>query len=241
MRRRAHFCAPPNGRIPTLTIAQRKRARFYAHLSQCSSFAIVAARRADLDEAANYDGDCWKQATSYWDTLLGFLEFCGCSPAYTVPALPSGLNAEPGAELALPGRVGVDSHDWFGCPVVPPVCGSAAKAPAVIGRSKAVARVMTLRFMPDPSECTTIQSGIAYPTRESTPGRPIYSMKLVAHRRGSVGFGIPRCSFRAKDGGHLGQGAAVAQRVVSGSSRPRDCGRSNAWLPRVPGFSAIRA
>jgi hypothetical protein len=23
----------------------------------------------------------WKQATSYWETECGFLEFCGCSPA----------------------------------------------------------------------------------------------------------------------------------------------------------------
>jgi hypothetical protein len=58
------------------------------------------------------------QATSYWDTLFGFFEFCGCSPAYTVPALPSGLNAEPGAEAELPGGFGVASQLAFGCPVL---------------------------------------------------------------------------------------------------------------------------
>ena len=57
------------------------------------------------------------QATSYWDTLFGFLEFCDCSPAYTVPAFPSGLNAEPGAEIELPGWFGVSSQLAFGCPV----------------------------------------------------------------------------------------------------------------------------
>ncbi len=33
-------------------------------------------------------------------------EFCGCFPAYLGPAVPSGLNAEPGAEVALPGVLG---------------------------------------------------------------------------------------------------------------------------------------
>jgi hypothetical protein len=50
--------------------------------------------------------DTWKQATSYWDTELGLLEFWGCWPAYTVPAWPLGLNADPGALAALPGVLG---------------------------------------------------------------------------------------------------------------------------------------
>ena len=49
--------------------------------------------------------DTWKQATSYCDTDVGFVEFCGCSPAYTVPALPSGLKADPGAVVEPPARV----------------------------------------------------------------------------------------------------------------------------------------
>ena len=40
------------------------------------------------------------QATSYCDTLAVLREFCGCSPAYFVPAVPLGLNAEPGAFIA---------------------------------------------------------------------------------------------------------------------------------------------
>lgn len=57
------------------------------------------------------------QATSYCDTLFGFLEFCGCSPAYFVPATPSGLNADPGAEIEWPGWLGVSSQLAFGWPV----------------------------------------------------------------------------------------------------------------------------
>src|SRR5512141_1750421 len=49
------------------------------------------------------------QATSYWDTLFGLTEFCGCSPAYFVPAMPSGLNADPGAAIEWPGWFGVSS------------------------------------------------------------------------------------------------------------------------------------
>jgi hypothetical protein len=45
-------------------------------------------------------------------------EFCGCSPAYFVPAVPSGLNADPGAEIEWPGWFGVSSQLAFGCPVV---------------------------------------------------------------------------------------------------------------------------
>jgi hypothetical protein len=44
-------------------------------------------------------------------------EFCGCSPAYTEPALPSGLNAEPGADMERPGWLPRSSQLWFGWPV----------------------------------------------------------------------------------------------------------------------------
>src|SRR5215213_3020624 len=43
----------------------------------------------------HFAGTC-AQAASYCDTLFGFFEFCGCSPAYTVPALPDALNGDPG-------------------------------------------------------------------------------------------------------------------------------------------------
>ena len=38
-----------------------------------------------------------EQATSYWETLFGLPEFCGCWPAYICPAVPLGLKAEPRA------------------------------------------------------------------------------------------------------------------------------------------------
>jgi hypothetical protein len=44
-------------------------------------------------------------------------EFCGCSPAYTPPDVPSGLNADPGAEIERPGWLPRSSQLWFGCPV----------------------------------------------------------------------------------------------------------------------------
>ena len=59
------------------------------------------------------------QATSYCDTLFGLFEFCGCVPAYFVPATPLSLNADPGADAELPGGFGGETawHDWFGWPV----------------------------------------------------------------------------------------------------------------------------
>jgi len=59
------------------------------------------------------------QAESYCETLAVLREFCGCWPAYTVPALPSGLNAEPGADAAFPGVFGAVALPqlWFGWPV----------------------------------------------------------------------------------------------------------------------------
>jgi hypothetical protein len=43
------------------------------------------------------------QATSYWETLALFPEFCGWVPAYFASATPFGLNADPGALNELPG------------------------------------------------------------------------------------------------------------------------------------------
>ena len=64
---------------------------------------------------------CFAQAWSYCDTDAVLREFCGCSPAYFVPALPFGLNADPGALALLPGGEPVVSHDCIGCPVA--CCG----------------------------------------------------------------------------------------------------------------------
>jgi hypothetical protein len=60
------------------------------------------------------------QATSYCDTLAVFTEFCGCSPAYTPPDVPDGLNAEPGAVAELPGVLGAVAlpQVWLGWPVL---------------------------------------------------------------------------------------------------------------------------
>jgi hypothetical protein len=60
-----------------------------------------------------------EQATSYWETLFGLPEFCGCWPAYFCPAVPLGLKAEPRAVAALPGVSGAVALPqlWFGCPV----------------------------------------------------------------------------------------------------------------------------
>jgi len=46
------------------------------------------------------------------------LLFCGCSPAYFVPAVPLGLKAEPGADAALPGVLGAlaDPQEALGWP-----------------------------------------------------------------------------------------------------------------------------
>jgi hypothetical protein len=68
---------------------------------------------------------CWcEQAASYCETLAVLREFCGCSPAYCVPALPSGLNADPGADAALPGVFGALAlpHEALGWPVIAGPC-----------------------------------------------------------------------------------------------------------------------
>jgi len=53
-----------------------------------------------------------------WLGAAGLLLFCGCSPAYTVPAVPVGLKAEPGANIDWPGVNGADSLPQvsLGCP-----------------------------------------------------------------------------------------------------------------------------
>src|SRR5690349_16118129 len=53
----------------------------------------------------------WKQATSYCEMLLGFLEFCGWLPAYFVPAKAVGPKGEPFelSKVALP-LPGVDAR-----------------------------------------------------------------------------------------------------------------------------------
>ena len=73
--------------------------------------------------------------------LFGLFEFCGCVPAYLVPAMPPVLKAEPGAVDALPGVEGVVSQLQLGWPLVTPVWGSAAKAEAEIRSGNATAQV----------------------------------------------------------------------------------------------------
>src|SRR5207253_3546607 len=61
---------------------------------------------------------------------------------YLVPAVPSGLKAEPGAFMAFPGLVGCSSQRWFGWPVVlglpAPTVGAAARARATAAPRMAI-------------------------------------------------------------------------------------------------------
>ena len=86
--------------------------------------------------------DTWKQATSYWETAAVLLAVPAETPlpAYTCPATPplglvadGSLNADPGAEAALPGSLGAESlrQVWPGCPVL----GFAAKAVPLAARA----------------------------------------------------------------------------------------------------------
>lgn len=63
----------------------------------------------------------FEQATSYCETDALLRWFTDFSPAYCDPAVPLGLNADPGALALLPGGEPVVSHDWFGWPVI--CCG----------------------------------------------------------------------------------------------------------------------
>src|SRR5439155_19607888 len=104
---------------------------------------------------------------SYWLTELGLFEFCGCSPAYFVPAVPFGLNAEPGADAALPGRVVWSSHDWLGCPValaIPPVPRKRPSASVLV-------RAMRLRIVHLLEECDrVVHKSFVLGTRVDQPG-----------------------------------------------------------------------
>ena len=71
-----------------------------------------------------------------------------------MPGLVS-LNAEPGAVAAFPGCTMETSHDWFGWPVVPDVCGSAASvtlasAHVETAANMAVRFVFILKYRMDP-------------------------------------------------------------------------------------------
>jgi len=72
-------------------------------------------------------GEIWKQATSYWLTDFGLLALCAPLPAYTVPASPSGLNADPGADADEPGVPGpvVTPQVCDGCPGLPVLAAEA--------------------------------------------------------------------------------------------------------------------
>src|SRR2546423_1672980 len=79
---------------------------------------------------------CLAQATSYWLTDFGLGEFWGCSPAYTVPALPSSLNADPGPDAAPPGVGPSSPHSWLGWPVPLGLPGPARAAPPTLSVSR---------------------------------------------------------------------------------------------------------
>src|SRR5439155_10225094 len=91
---------------------------------------------------------------SYCDTVVELFVFCGWVPAYTVPALPSGLNAEPGAAAAASDGVFVASPSpqvWLGWPV-PVRLGFPANAVAgtATARLIAAATTRTMRFTAPP-------------------------------------------------------------------------------------------
>jgi hypothetical protein len=98
-------------------------------------------------------------------------EFCGCSPAYFVPAVPSGLNADPGAEIEWPGWFGVSSQLAFGCPVVVRAV-RVDWAVAVVGLVAAVVCVVVPARVVVPLDC------IAPPDR-IVPAECIVSARIV--------------------------------------------------------------
>jgi hypothetical protein len=58
-------------------------------------------RGAGLVRAVKATAYFWcKQAASYCETLAVLREFCGCVPAYLLPATPSSLKADPRADAA---------------------------------------------------------------------------------------------------------------------------------------------
>ena len=87
-------------------------------------------------EPANYgaSGEIWKQATSYWLTDFGLLALWAPLPAYTVPACPFGLNADPGADADEPGVPGpvVTPQVCDGCQVLPVLAAEADPMPSAI-------------------------------------------------------------------------------------------------------------
>src|SRR5215467_5134128 len=67
----------------------RRVSRFCARMDASPTCASALRERelrrgipcASGGSAAAHGCETWKQATSYWDTLLGFVEFCGWLPA----------------------------------------------------------------------------------------------------------------------------------------------------------------
>ena len=87
--------------------------------------------------------------------------------AYTAPATPFGLNAEPRAVAAFPGVTIVTSHDWFGCPFVPSECGSPANAvlPSTQHKAPPASVVISIGFI---TNMIRSHSGVVGPKKNST-------------------------------------------------------------------------
>ena len=116
------------------------------------------------------------QATSYCETAALFFEFCGCVPAYLVPAVPFVLNAEPGALAEPPGGVPVVWQDCMGWPVVcagpdpgvavevvdgrmagvPPLGGEARAITGARAMAPAVSRLMVRFISEAPCSCSPL-------------------------------------------------------------------------------------
>lgn len=106
---------------------------------------------------------------SYWATAAVELDFASDAvsgfPAYTVPAVPLGLNADPGAAAALPGLGPPTVHVLVGAPLCPVVgfCVGfskllSANAAPVVKSKVLIAREAMTRFI----SLTPVQDGVAH-------------------------------------------------------------------------------
>src|SRR4029434_4380596 len=76
-------CLGKAGSGAGITMPAAMRAGAWPAANEFPGFDIVRTSKLWVHSTFWYQCMCWefwKQATSYCDTLLGFLEFCGCEP-----------------------------------------------------------------------------------------------------------------------------------------------------------------
>src|SRR5690242_18534207 len=175
------------------------------------------------------------QATSYCETLAVLPEFCGCWPAYTPPAVPLGLNADPGADMEWPGWLPSDSQSWPGCPVLEgPRC-----VPVLL-----VVDAFDVGAVVDIDECEP--GPVADMPRDAGALAAIAPEdRHKAAARARIGFGFMRCSFLDKRprGGRSG-GNTLRPAEIPGGDAPDGAnekrglaGRPQPWVPSLDGAS----